>query len=314
MEIVIWPSLPDEWVTAIREAAGGAEVRTPRTEADALAAAPVADGWIGSLTPALLAAAPRLRWLQAPSISLERFVFPALIDSPVTLTHYRHIFDDHIANHILALFLALCRGLPRLMRRQGERRWSPDDAEGRDPAEMTVLVLGLGGIGAEAAQRLSVLGCYIIGVDPRVEEFPPGVDAMARPDRLADFLPQCDAVIVCAPHTPETEGMFDDELFRRMKPGSLFINIGRGKIVRLAALERALEEGRVGGAGLDVFETEPLPPGSPLWARENVILTPHVAWKGPHVGERQLAVLVENVGRFVSGRELLHVADKARWY
>jgi phosphoglycerate dehydrogenase-like enzyme len=314
MEIVIWPPLTPEWEAAIRNAAGDAEVRTPRTEAESLAAAPSADGWIGSLNPALLAAAPRLRWLQAPSISLERFVFPELIDSPVTLTHYRHIFDDHIANHVLALFLALCRGLPPLMRRQAERSWSPEAAEVRDPAEMTVLVLGLGGIGAEAARRLSVLGCRIVGVDPREESLPPGVDALARPDRLGELLPESDAVIVCAPLTPETEGMFDEDMFRQMKPGTLFINIGRGRIVRLAALERALEEGRVGGAGLDVFEEEPLPADSPLWTRENVILTPHVAWKGPHVGERQLGLLVENVARFVSGRELLYVADKARWY
>ncbi|MBW3623374.1 MAG: D-2-hydroxyacid dehydrogenase [Armatimonadetes bacterium] len=314
MSIVIWPPVSAEWIAAIRDAAGEREVAAPQSEAEAGEAAREAEGWIGRLTPEMLAAAPRLRWLQATSISLEGVVFPELADHPVTLTHLRHIYDDHIANHVLALLLAHCRGLPRLIRRQAERKWSPGDAAGLDPSAMTVLILGLGGIGSEFARRVSVLGARVVGLDPRVEAPPPGVDELDRPERLADRLPEADVVAVCAPLTPETMGLFDEAMFRRMKPAAYFINIGRGKIVRLAALERALEEGWIAGAGLDVFEEEPLPPDSPLWGREDVILTPHVAGKGPGTEARRLRVIVENVKRFVSGKPLLYVADKRQWY
>ena len=315
MSLVIWPPQPEEWVAAIREAAGAMPVVAPASEEEAARAAPEAEGWIGQLTPDLLAAAPRLSWLQAPSISLERIVFPELVDSPVTLTNMRHIYDDHIATHVLALLLAHCRDLPKLIRGQLAREWLPHSAlRVLDPADMTVLVLGLGGIGAEVARRAAVFGPTILGVDPLVEAPPPGVAELHRPDRLADLLPRADAVIVCAPQTPETTGLFDEALFRRMRPTAYFINIGRGKIVRLAALERALAEGWIAGAGLDVFEEEPLPADSPLWTMEQVVITPHVAGVGPRTEERRLGVVLENVRHFVAGEPLANVADKARWY
>jgi phosphoglycerate dehydrogenase-like enzyme len=315
MSIVIWPEQSEAWVAAIREAAGDVPVATPASEAEAMAAARTAEGWIGRLNPALLDSAPRLRWLQTPTISLEHIVFPDLIQSDVTVTNMRNIYNDHIANHVLAVFLALCRDLPRLMRRQAEGRWTPHDAiQVRDPAEMTVLIMGLGGIGSEVVRRLAVFGPSIIGVDPKVESAPPGAVELARPEQLAELLPDVHAVIVCAPQTPETTGLFGEAMFRRMRRDALFINIGRGKIVQLAALERALGEGWIAGAGLDVFETEPLPAESTLWRMENVIVTPHTADAGPHTEERRLRVVLGNVRRFVAGEPLATVVDKARWY
>ncbi len=315
MGIVIWPPVEETWVEAIRAASGGLPVAAPADEVAARDEAVDATGWIGRLTPALLAAAPGLRWLQATSISLERVVFPELAASNVTLTNMRNIYNDHIANHVLAMLLALCRDMPRLMRRQASATWmSEPEVAIRDPGEMTLLILGLGGIGAEVARRAAVFGFSIIGVDPQIPTAPEGVRELARPDRLPDLLGSADAVIVCAPHTPETEGMFDDALFARMKRGALFINIGRGVIVRLDALVRALHTGRVGGAGLDVFETEPLPAGHPLWAMENVIVTPHSAGYGPHTANRRLAVITDNVRRFVAGEPLHNIADISRWY
>ena len=315
MSIVVWPPVEEAWVAEIRDVAGRRPVVTPATEAEARAAAPDAAGWIGRLTPELLAAAPKLRWLQAPSISLESVVFPELIASDVTLTNMRNIYNDHIANHILALFLALCRDLPRLVRAQAAGVWTAHDAvRVYDPGEMTLLVMGLGGIGAEAAKRLAALGPRIIGVDPQAPAAPPGVTELARPDALPALLPRADAVIICAPLTPQTQGLFDDALFARMKRGALFINIGRGKIVRLSALAGALRSGQVARAALDVFEEEPLPAASALWGMENLLITPHVADSGPHTRARQLAVVLENLRRFVAGEPLATVADKARWY
>lgn len=314
MRIVVWPEQPAAWVAAIREAAGGHEVVAPTDAAGALAAAPEAEGWIGRLDREMLIAAPHLRWVQSPTISLESVVFPELIDSDVTLTNMRNIYNDHIANHVLALFLAQCRDLPRLMRRQIAGEWVPDEVVVRDPAAMTVVVLGLGGIGAEVVRRLGVFGPTVLGVDPKVATPPDGVAELHPPAHLPELLPRADAVIICAPQTPETTGLFDEALFRRMQPSALFINIGRGKIVRLAALERALAEGWIAGAGLDVFEEEPLPASSALWAMPNVIITPHTAGFGPHTEERRLSVVLDNVRRFVAGEELANVTDKARWY
>jgi len=315
MSLVIWPQQSVEWVAAIREAAGAMPVIAPEDEAAARAAAPEAEGWIGQLTPELFEHAPRLRWQQSPSISLESIIFPDLVASDVTLTNMRDIFNDHIATHVLALLLAHCRDLPRLIRRQIEHRWaSTDQVAVIDPADLTIVVMGLGGIGAEVTRRLAPFGPTILGVDPKVTTAPPDVDELFTPDRLPELLPRADATIICAPQTPETTGLFDEAMFRRMKETAFFINIGRGKIVQLAALERALTEGWIAGAGLDVFETEPLPPASPLWGLEQVIITPHSAGYGPHTDERRLRVVVENVRRFVAGQTLVNITDKARWY
>ena len=255
-----------------------------------------------------------MRWLQAPTISLEHVVFPELVASDVTLTNMRNIYNDHIANHVLALFLSLCRDLPRAMRRQLERDWVPQ-ADTKDPAAMTIVILGLGGIGAEVARRLAVLGPKrIAGIDPKVRRPPPGVDAVYPPERLAELLPEADTVIICAPQTPQTTGLFDDSMFARMKRTALFINIGRGKIVKLAALEQALRECWIAGAGLDVFETEPLPAESSLWRLDNVILTPHTAGYGPHTEDRRLEIVLENLRRFLTNQPLATVTDKANWY
>jgi phosphoglycerate dehydrogenase-like enzyme len=315
MTLVIWPPVPDHEVAAIRETAGALEVVAPQNEAEAREAAARAEGWIGRLTPELLERAPRLRWNQSPTISLESVIFPDLAASDVVLTKMRDIQNDHISTHVLALFLGYCRELPRLLRLQLRREWLDlDQLNIHDPAEMTVLIVGLGGIGAEVARRLAPFGPTILGVDPKVPAAPPGVAELHRPEKLTEVLPRADAVIICAPQTPETTGLFDEAMFRRMKRGAYFINIGRGKIVRLAALERALAEGWIGGAGVDVFETEPLPKESPLWGMENVVITPHSAGHGPHLEARRLAVVLENVRHFVAGEPLANVADKARWY
>ena len=317
MTLVIWPEIPAHEVAAIREAAGVGvmEVVAPTSAAEALAAAPQAEGWIGKLTSELLEHAPRLRWNQSPTISLESVVFPDLAASEVVLTKMRDIQNDHISTHVMALLLGYCRDLPRLLRRQIAREWATEaQVAVLDPAEMTVLVLGLGGIGAEVTRRLAPFGATILGVDPRVRSGLPSVAEFHTPDRLAGLLPRADAVIICAPQTPETTGLFDEALFRRMKQSAYFINIGRGKIVRLAALERALAEGWIAGAGVDVFETEPLPTESPLWDMEQVVITPHSAGYGPHLEARRLRVVLENVRHFVAGEPLENVADKALWY
>jgi phosphoglycerate dehydrogenase-like enzyme len=154
----------------------------------------------------------------------------------------------------------------------------------------------------------------VIAVDPVQTQTPPGVGMLGKPDHLPELLRGSDFVVIAAPHTPETAKLFRRAQFQQMKRSAYLINIGRGAIVDLADLTAALEAGEIAGAGLDVYEVEPLPPEHPLWRRENVILTPHVAGYSPRTAERHLAVLLENIRRFVAGEPLQNVADKARWF
>jgi phosphoglycerate dehydrogenase-like enzyme len=153
----------------------------------------------------------------------------------------------------------------------------------------------------------------VLAVDPVQTRAPDGV-TLWRPERLDDLLAESDFVVVAAPHTPETEKLFRRARFRRMKRTAYFVNIGRGAIVDLADLTAALQAGELAGAGLDVFEVEPLPADHPLWRMENVIITPHVAGFSPRIAERHLGVLLDNVGRFARGEPLVNVTDKAKWF
>ena len=242
---------------------------------------------------------------------LERYFFPALIEHPAAVTNMRGIFRDMIPDQVLTYMLCFARDMHRL----SGSSWS-----GAGPAKelkvvhlpgATLGIIGLGGIGYGVAQRAAPHGLRIIAVDPRRTERPPEVAELWGVDRLDDLLAPSDFVAVCAPETPETRGLFDDARFARMKPGAYFINIGRGRVVKLDAVTRALQEQKIAGAALDVFEQEPLPAEHPLWGMENVILTPHIAGISAHDEDRRLDVLAENLRRFVAGEPLLNVVDKA---
>ena len=181
-------------------------------------------------------------------------------------------------------------------------------------ADQTLGVVGLGQIGAEVARRGLAFGMRVLAVDPIQTRAPAGAAALWKPDRLPDLLGASDFVVIAAPHTPETVKLFRRERFRQMKRTAYLINIGRGVLVDLADLTAALQAGEIAGAGLDVFEVEPLPAGHPLWAMENVIITPHVAGASPRIAERHLGVLLDNVRRLAAGEPLTNVANKEAWY
>jgi phosphoglycerate dehydrogenase-like enzyme len=154
----------------------------------------------------------------------------------------------------------------------------------------------------------------VIGVDPRLSEAPLGVAELHRPEALADVLPRGDFVVVTVPETPETQGMFAAREFALMKRDAFFINIGRGATVVLDDLVTALREGQIAGAGLDVFQVEPLPAGHPLWSMPGVLITPHVAGTGPYLQERRTELFIDNCKRFNDGLPLRNVVDKANWF
>jgi phosphoglycerate dehydrogenase-like enzyme len=313
MRILIYPAFSAEWNEAIRDAARPAEVVWASEEAEALRLIPDCEAFVGYITPGLLAAATRLRWIQAPLAGLENYMFPALIDSDVVLSNMRGIYSDVIADHVLGVILGLAHGFHHYARSQAAGIWDKTERDFVHLAGQTLGILGLGGIGSEVARRGAVLGMRVIAVDLQRTDRPSEVAELWGLEHFEDLLAESDFLVISAPLTPSSDHLFDASAFKLMKSTAYLINIGRGKIVSLAALVDALQEGRIAGAGLDVFEVEPLPADSPLWAMPNVIITPHVAARSPQIEGRRLAVLTDNVRRFVAGDPVRNLVNKREW-
>lgn len=333
MKLVIHPPIDNDRLQKVAAAAGMMEVINAPDETAAQAAIADADAFFGKLTPKLLAAARKLRWVQTATASLEHYVFPELIDHPLTLTNMRGLFSDVIADHVMGYVICFARHFHVYIRQQAECRWAPVggeearadfltgpgvvstiDRSHRHLADATMGIVGLGNIGAEIAHRALAFGMRVLAVDPVRTEPPLGVNEVWPVLRLPELLAESDFVVIAAPHTPQTEKLFCREQFQQMRPSAYLINIGRGAIVDLADLTAALNAGELAGAGLDVFEIEPLPADHPLWRMPNVIITPHVAGTSPRIAERHLQVLLENIHRFCRDEPLLNVVDKARWF
>ncbi|MBW3600574.1 MAG: D-2-hydroxyacid dehydrogenase [Planctomycetes bacterium] len=333
MKLLLYPVIEDDRLAKIVQAAGEMAVAGAVDEAAAVREIADADAFFGKLTPEMLAAATRLRWVQSPTASLEHYVFPALVEHPLVLTNMRGIFSDVIADHVMGYVICLARNFHRYIRNQAERRWAPEGGEAarvsnltgpgvvtamdrahRHLAGSTMGIVGLGSIGAEIARRAAAFNMRVVAVDPARAEPPPEVEKLWKPGRLDELLAQSDWIVVAAPHTPETEKMFRRPQFQKMRLAAYFINIGRGAIVELADLTAALEAGEIAGAALDVFEQEPLPPEHPLWRLPNVILTPHVAGYATCIADRHLEVLLDNIRRFAAGEPLRNVVNKRMWF
>ncbi len=304
------------WAERLAETVRDVRVAVPETLEDVRMEIADADAAFGTIPPELLALAEKLRWLQAPAAApAAGYYYPELVRHPVVVTNFRGIFNDHIAAHIMAFVLAFARGMHRYIPRQMRQEWKPDEEGGMlHLPESTALIIGVGGIGAETARLCAAFGIRVIGVDVSREDLPDGVSEMHAPEALDGLLPGADFVIMTIPHTPQTEGMMGARRFTLMKPSAFLINIGRGMTVRLHDLDAALRGGEIGGAGLDVYEVEPLPPEHPLWTAPNVLLTPHVAGHGPYLDERRFEIITENARRFATGQPLINIVDKANWF
>lgn len=333
MKLVIFPPVDDTRLDRIRQAAGPMRVVNAAADDEALREIADADAFFGKLTPPLLAAATKLRWVQAPTASLEHYLFPDLVAHSCLLSNMRGLFSDVIADHVMGYVLCAARNLHLYLRQQLERRWEPIGGEAarstfaagpgevseidrrhRHLSDCTMGVVGVGAIGAEICRRAHAFGMTLLGVDPVARRVPGVLDDVWPPARLDDLLGASDFVVIAAPHTPETEKLFRRVQFQTMKPSAWLINIGRGIIVDLADLTAALEAREIAGAALDVFETEPLPADHPLWGMPNVLITPHIAAASPRIAERHTETLLENIRRFVAGQPPMTLVDKHRWY
>jgi phosphoglycerate dehydrogenase-like enzyme len=270
-----------------------------------------ADAAYGTVPPELLARATKLRWICAARAGLGgAWFYDALAKSDVIVTNMRGSYNEHLAGHAVAFLLAFARRFDHYL---PQKRWQRGP-EMIDLPEKTVLIVGVGGAGGEASKLCAALGMRVLGIDPRVTERPAGMAELATPDQLEERLGEADFVILTTPETPDTVGMFNTTLFARMKRGTYFINIARGRCVVTADLVEALRSGHLAGAGLDVADPEPLPPNHPLWSMPNVLITPHVAIYGTPYREKWEAMLIENCRRFAAGQPLLNLVDKRKWF
>jgi phosphoglycerate dehydrogenase-like enzyme len=263
----------------------------------------------------LIRAAKKLKWIQVPYAGVEQWLaVPEVKDSPIELTNCNIIPGPNIADHAFAMLLALTRGLVKTIPAQARQEWNRAEMGRIELQGRTALIVGVGGIGMQIAQRAKGFGMRVIGVDPKDMPMTMLVDEWAPPDRLDAVLPQADVVFVSAPDTAQSRGMFNRERFQSMKQGAYFIAVSRGKLYSPAALVEALDSRRLAGAGLDVTDPEPLPKEHPLWKFDNVVITPHIATQSDRMAERTEALIVDNWKRFLAGEPLRHKVDKQKGY
>ena len=284
---------------------------------DAMRHAPDAQVILGFCNKELVDAAKRLVWLQAYSAGVERCLeAEAVGNGSVILTNMQKMSSPTIGEHAIAMMLSLTRNLAPFAKMMPEGAWRRDYARSGGAMSVdgkTMLVVGLGGIGKQVAMRAKALGMRVVATRNSSRAGPDYVDYVGLADELHGLAAEADVIVNALPLTPATRGLFDQAFFARAKPGSYFINVGRGGTVVTDDLLSALEEGRLAGAGLDVTDPEPLPADHPLWQLPNVIITPHVAGFGGSRRWHEMLVR-ENIRRFLAGEALLNVVDPERGY
>lgn len=296
--------------------------------AEAMAAVRDAEVYFGfGLHRELLAAAPRLRWVQSAAAGVRSLLSPELRARDIVLTNAAGVMAVPMAEYVVAGVLHFLRGFDVALAQQRAGRWDrgpwvdPAPAPGgfpgpREVGQCRALIVGVRGIGAAVAERLTALGATCVGVRRRPEAgAPPGFAAVVGAEGLDDALARADLVILAAPSTPETERLLDERRLGLLRPLAIVVNVGRGALVDERALAAALAAGRLRGAVLDVVDVEPLPADSPLWGLPNVLLTPHVsATSAAGFWPRMLDVFLDNWTRWRRGAPLRNVVDPAAGY
>ena len=273
-----------------------------------------------SLRADQFAAAQNLKWIHSPSAAVHQFLFPELVNSDVVLTNSREVHGPVVAEHVMALIFALARKIPQAALLQQKRIWGQEAIwnEGAHPREIagaTLGLIGVGSIGARVAQMASAVGMRVIAVREHIERGnPEGVEAVFPPSAIDDVLKQSDFVVLAAPLIGSTQALINAARLAAMKKDSFLINVGRGAQIDENALADALRNRRLAGAALDVFEHEPLPPDSPLWSLESLLITPHTAGLTEKLWDRHYELLSGNLRRYLNKQTLRFVVDKRIGY
>ncbi len=307
--LVYHPDEADAYARLIRLPRRGLAVAvcsTPAAAAAHIADAEILYAW--GFPPDLLTRAPRLRWIQGMGAGVERFFVPGL-PAAVVVTRAAGIFGPWMAEYVLGWALWTTQRMERFRAQQRARHWLPVDPTRLHAANLCVV--GLGDIGRAVARAGRALGMRVVGVS-RTGRPAREAHRVVRPAALARVLRDADFAVVTVPLTAATRGLVGATELAAMKPTAWLINIARGPVVDERALVRALRAGAIGGAVLDVFDEEPLPPGHPFWAIDNVVITPHIS--GPSTPAEIGPIFDDNLRRYLAGRPLRHVADRRRGY
>lgn len=256
---------------------------------------------------------PALRWLHIPRAGVDSSLVPALMERDLLITNSAGVHAAPIAEFVLMFTLEHAKQTARLRAAQAERRWIGREIQLSELYEKTMLIIGLGQIGQAIATRAAAFGMRVVG-SRRSGAPVPGVSLVVGDGGWRALLGEADYVVIAAPLTPQTRGMFGAEELAAMRPDAYLINIARGEIVDEPALIAALERGQIAGAGLDVFAKEPLPAESPLWGLPNVFATPHASWISPEIRPRTLSLFIENLRRYAAGERLMNIVDKHAGY
>ncbi|MCG3417649.1 D-2-hydroxyacid dehydrogenase [Oceanobacillus jordanicus] len=304
-KIVVNLDLDEKYIDEIKEVAPDWEIvsgkDTDELQED-LKDAEVILHWKKAIEQTVLEQNNDLKWVQTWSAGVNNLPLEQLSERNVSITSANGVHAYPISETIFALMLGLTRKIHTYVRQQQQKQWEHADLK-LEIHEKTIGVLGVGAIGLETAKIAKAFGMKVLGVrhSGKSTDY---VDEMYTPDQLSDVLPQCDIVVITLPLTDETTNLFGKEQFEQMKNSSILINIGRGLIVKEDELVEALQSGKIAGAGLDVFATEPLPEDSPLWDMENVIVTPHTAGSTEHYTERVVRdVFIPNLKNYLEGEK-----------
>jgi len=290
----------------------------PVTHANVMQEIADADGFVGDIRPEEVRAAKKLKWVQTMSAGVEGVLFLSggndLRDSNIVLTNNKIVQGPEIADHAMALLLSLTRRLPRYMKEMPDESLDRRAFDGIELRGKTAVVIGVGGIGMQIAQRAWAFGMTVIGVDPEDKPFSPFLADVVKPDQIDEVIPKADVVFISAPHTERSHKEMGSHEFELMKPHSYFIAVSRGGVYDMNGLVKGLDSRRLAGAGVDVTDPEPLPKGHPLWKFDNVIITPHIAGHSDKDRDRMVGTVKENLERFVDGKPLVNVVDKQKGY
>ena len=310
---------PPAWfVERLRTEFPGTEVvysANKRNEEDALRGADVMIGW--ALSPEQFCTAKSLRWIYSITAAVDQFFYPELISSEIAISNAGRVHGPVVAEHTIAMLLALAKRLPSAVRYQERRKWAMEAIWNEQPRPRevrgaSVVVVGLGSTGAEVASMAAALKMNVIGVREHPERG--GANETVGYDGLDGAITRADFVVLAAPLTPRTRHMIDAPRLQIFKPTAFLINVSRGALVDEAALVKALRDRQIAGAALDVFEEEPLSRWSPLWKMPQVLITPHTAFLTENVWQRHFEMFAANFKRYLAGEPLGDLVDKARGY
>ena len=307
-------TLDEKELTLLKEASPDVNISYPNADEvtdEQMREAEVIFGWPN---PAKLQIAVKLKWLHTPSAGIDAYADKSLYaNEDVVVTRSKDVFNIQIAEHVIMLFLAISRGLVACVRSTLEGRWVRISGQ-LELSGSTVFIVGAGAIGNELAKQLQGFGCTVVGIKRDPSEKPLYYDEVYSDEEMDAQLPRADFIALCLPRTPKTKGMFGYQRFSLMKPTAIIANIGRGDAIVSEDIDRALREGKIYGAGLDVTEPEPLPEGHPLWSAPNTIITSHTSGNSINANERRFSVFYDLWKRYNARQPLEKTVDFSKGY